>query len=143
MSWTAPMKASLAVFCMMLSVWLFVIGALFWPVKVFEFKTPLTIMGEAKAGEVMHYRMDIAKYRAVPGEVTKQLIAPRRIITLESIISNAPVGSRTTIGRTFIYPDVPPGRYTFRWTAVFRINAIRYITITQESPWFDVLPARK
>jgi len=143
MSWTAPMKASFAVFVMMLGVWIAVVLLVFWPIKVFEFRSPICPLEPVYAGEVMLYRMNIIKHLPLPGTVTKQLYNATRTITLETIVSNAEVGPKDVVGRVRIYDDVQPGEYKFRWTAVFRVNGLRNEVVVSETPHsFKVLPAR-
>lgn len=89
-----------------------------------------------KNGDRLAYELSGEKFSALPAEVTRQFV-DGITVSLPAVSGNIDVGKFKQPFATPI-PMIPPGKYYMKWTAVYKVNPIREVSVTTRTPCFEV-----
>lgn len=111
---------------------------LFWPYKVFELKSPITVdKKNYNAGDTLTYTVDYCKYKSLPATLYRSYV-DGVIYNIASIVANNPTGCHVTHPTTLV-PNLPSGVYFIRLVFVYQVNPLRTITKTIETEPFNII----
>jgi|GEM_PF-1254715 hypothetical protein len=124
------------------TLYIYVTFLLFWPY------TPITINsieivnkdGIVTTGEDLIYEVNLTKTHTYPClAVTRQLI-DGFVLTLAPIKgSNMPLGTYSKQIPVNISENAAPGTYYLHWSATYQVNHLRTITVSFDSPKFEIV----
>lgn len=113
---------------------------LVYPYKTAEFKLPFEVMNENKIvmrGERLRYKIDYCKYTDQMPDVTKFFI--------DGVIYETPaspglarIGCNVDISDVYVPRAIPPGKYSLKIVARYKLNPIRTIEIVNYTEPFTV-----
>jgi hypothetical protein len=114
---------------------------MFYPIKI-NYNFPdnySTLKSQYRQGEVFTYRIHYIKYVSYPATAIRSFV-DGIAFTLPTIQTNHPMGEQNFIANNVTIPNcLPPGKYTFHATVIFKINAFRDIVIYMKSNEFTVI----
>jgi len=120
---------------------------LFWEVNPLTFHGPMKIMTDpVVAGKTLEYSQDRTKHLSVPAAVSRGLWCKvpgdgvkRYTLDNEPYPSNLPATYESDFRNDVDIPREAGGQICkIIWTAIFRIDALKTATVTNESGWFTV-----
>ena len=115
---------------------------LFWPIHLTEIlNDPYPVWPEqVTAGSAIHYEAHFEKFIDYKVKTTKTIICDNgNYRSLQSHVTQAPIGEHTIPGTTLIPADMPPGRCYVQFNSQAQINPIRVEDIDSRTEWFTVV----
>lgn len=98
-----------------------------------------TVKKQYRAGELLTYRLHFIKYNNLSATVIRNF-QNDMLFTLPTIQTCHPMGENNLIsGMTTIPGYLPPGKYTYQSTVIFKINPLRDIVIEMKTNEFTVV----
>jgi hypothetical protein len=113
---------------------------IFYPFKPVTFNRNKfeVITKEVKQGEPLIYRANICKNMDIATEVTRSFNNDI-IYLLPPTVSTKPTGCSITNVAVPVPEELPAGEYFLRTRFVYKINALRTITVTHDSEEFEII----
>lgn len=116
---------------------LYIFALLFWPSDPFQVKSvQFTKDGTVKTvrgGEAFSYTINYCKSAENGGEISRQLINDKNVITFVTITSVVPNGCGEREIILQMPNGVPTGEYHLRASVDFKVNALQEKTVTFET----------
>ena len=112
-----------------------------WPYEPIVIKEPMKIINQnktVKAGGTLVYEMDFVKNMPLPGIITKQFI-DGVVVTCAPIIGNIKVGHTVKNFPAKVPGFMNSGLTVMKWSATYKVNPIRWVTVVAWSEPFYVL----
>jgi hypothetical protein len=136
------LHATWYIFTLIFTGWFVLISFwLFWPYEPLVIKkNPMPVLNEnktVKAGENLIYQICWDKKMDVTGTLTRKLINDFTIDLRPSVVTN-PIGAGTDKVPVLIPLYAVPGKYILSWSAEYKVNPIRTITVYAVSEQFTV-----
>ena len=91
-----------------------------------------------KAGDILVYKICYEKLMPVSGKLSRKLINDTKIDLRDADIT-APVGKDADFVQISVPPYAPPGKYHLWWSASYKVNPLRTVTVSKESEGFEVV----
>lgn len=110
---------------------------LLWPYHPADFNGVFVPVKNIKAGELLTYQIDYCKYQNLPSEITRSFV-DGIIFTTTTVITNNPLGCRSTYPTIIVPKELPSGVYAIRSVWTYHVNPIRDVTYTLTSNSFMV-----
>ncbi|MFH0766314.1 MAG: hypothetical protein V2A61_07830, partial [Calditrichota bacterium] len=124
-----------------LSAW-FTLGYWLWyPYDPITVEKPIKIANLNKqviAGGRLFYEIKYKKNMDVTGTLSRKLINKWEIDLADSVVT-APPGKDGDFVPLTIPSFSEPGKYKFRWSASYKVNPVRTVTVSVESEEFEVI----
>jgi hypothetical protein len=122
------------------SVIVYAMVLMFYPYKTYELYTsPMEVLTPiVKAGEMLTIKVDGYRYADKPCTIGLQLINDS-VILLPTFKSNMPAGAQDLEWKVRIPEYADAGHYRLVSTMIFKINALRTISVRNVSEDFDVI----
>jgi len=113
---------------------------LIFPLKIMEIKSFKTKEDSYRRGEAPIFIMDYCKYANISGHVEPELINGIHYI-LDDFGTSLPVGCKVVdyLGGP-IAEEIPPGKYKFKFTLIYKVNVLRTVRYEYLSNQFEILP---
>jgi hypothetical protein len=135
MQWLSYLTIVAALFLMLYFSYL-----LFYPYKVVEFHDILrTTKQQYHQGETFAYAINYTKYMDLPATNVRRFVNGI-VYTLPTIQTCNDKGEHNTISAlTHIPRDMPPGKYTYCLTIIYKVNPFREVSYQNHSNEFEVI----
>jgi hypothetical protein len=91
-----------------------------------------------KAGDVLIYKICYEKLMPVSGKLVRKLINDTKIDLRDSDVT-APIGKDKECIQVRIPKYATPGKYSLWWSASYKVNPLRTVTVSKESEPFEVV----
>jgi hypothetical protein len=138
--WKGKVLMSMAV-----TLYLYITFMLFWPYEPVVINSIEIVNkdGIVETGEDLIYEVNLTKTHSYPClSVSRQLINGF-VLTLAPIKgSNMPLGTYSKQIPVNISKNAAPGTYYLHWSATYQVNHLRTVTVSFDSPKFEIVNPR-
>jgi hypothetical protein len=114
---------------------------MFFPFKVcYNFPDNYQVTkSQYRTGEILTYRVHYIKYGNYPATVIRSFVDGLQF-TLPTIQTNHPMGEHSFISGTTTVPEcLPPGKYYYQATVIYKVNPFREIIRYMKSNSFNIV----